>query len=104
MPALRTRQKALLAEEVELLERKSLLDSERELKLRVLRDTDTFEKFKALQNSLSHERAQIVYLEEQRKKLEFVADLARQVREAERDRGRVVDEIKAMVTRPISGL
>jgi uncharacterized protein YydD (DUF2326 family) len=98
--ALRTRQKALLAEEVELLDRKSFLDRERELKLRVLRDTDTFEKFKALQNSLSHERAQIVYLEEQRKKLEFVADLARQVREAERDRGRVVDEIKAMVTRP----
>jgi uncharacterized protein YydD (DUF2326 family) len=98
--ALRTRQKALLAEESELLERRSILDRERELKLRVLRDTDTFEKFKALQNNLSHERAQIVYLEEQRKKLEFVADLARQVREAERDRGRVVDEIKAMVTRP----
>jgi uncharacterized protein YydD (DUF2326 family) len=77
-----------------------VLDREREQKLHVLRDTDTFEKFKALQNGLSHERAQIVYLEEQRKKLELVADLARQVREAERDRGRVVDEIKAMVARP----
>jgi hypothetical protein len=49
---------------------------------------------------LIHDRAQIVYLEEQRKKLALVADLARQVREAERDRGRVVDEIKAMVARP----
>jgi uncharacterized protein YydD (DUF2326 family) len=98
--ALRTRQKALASEEVGLLERKAQLDRERELKLRILRDTDTFEKFKALQNGLSHERAQIVYLEEQRKKLEYVADLARQVREAERDRGRVVDEIKALVARP----
>jgi uncharacterized protein YydD (DUF2326 family) len=98
--ALRTRQKSLAEEEALLLERKRVLDRDRELKLRILRDTDTFEKFKALQNSLARERAQIVYLEEQRKKLALVADLARQVREAERDRGRVVDEIKAMVARP----
>jgi uncharacterized protein YydD (DUF2326 family) len=98
--ALRTRQKSLAEEENQLLERKRMLDRDRELKLRILRDTDTFEKFKALQNNLARERAQIVYLEEQRKKLELVADLARQVREAERDRGRVVDEIKAMVARP----
>lgn len=98
--ALRIRQKSLAQEEGRLLERKRVLDCDRELKLRILRDTDTFEKFKALQNSLARERAQIVYLEEQRKKLELVADLARQVREAERDRGRVVDEIKAMVARP----
>jgi|GEM_PF-607460 uncharacterized protein YydD (DUF2326 family) len=100
--ALRARQKSLAAEEAMLLERKRALDRERELKLRTLRDSDTFEKFKALQNNLARERAQIVYLEEQRKKLELVADLARQVREAERDRGRVVDEIKAMVARPSS--
>jgi uncharacterized protein YydD (DUF2326 family) len=98
--ALRTRQKTLLAEEVALLERKADLDRQREQRLRVLRDADTFEKFKALQNGLSRERANIVYLEEQRKKLAFVAELSRQMREAERDRGRVVDEIKAMVTRP----
>jgi uncharacterized protein YydD (DUF2326 family) len=98
--ALRTRQKSLAEEEALLLERKRVLDRDRELKLRILRDTDTFEKFKALQNNLARERAQIVYLVEQRKKLELVADLARQVREAERDRGRVVDEIKAMVARP----
>lgn len=98
--ALRMRQKTLAEEEVTLLDRKSVLDRDRELKLRVLRDTDTVEKFKALHNSLAKERAQIVYLDEQRKKLEFVADLARQMREAERDRGRVVDEIKTMVLRP----
>jgi len=42
----------------------------------------------------------LVYLEEQRKKLEVVVETARQVREAERDRGRVVDEIKAMLAKP----
>ena len=72
----------------------------RESKLRVLRSTDTFEKFKTLQRDLSNQKAQLVYLEEQRKKLEQVANTALEVREAERDRGRVVDEIKAMVARP----
>jgi uncharacterized protein YydD (DUF2326 family) len=45
----------------------------------------------ALKSSISNE---------QRKKLELVAGLSRDVREAERERGRVVDEIKAMVARP----
>jgi len=98
--ALRARQKTLLQEEETLLVRKAFLDRDREQKLRILRDTDTFDKFKALQNGLAKERAQIVYLEEQRKKLELLADLGQQMREAERDRGRVVDEIKAMVARP----
>jgi uncharacterized protein YydD (DUF2326 family) len=98
--ALRTRQKSLAEEEDLLLERKRVLDRDRESKLHILRDTDTFEKFKGLQNNLTHERAQIVYMEEQRNRLELVADIGRQVREAERDRGRVVDEIKAMVARP----
>jgi uncharacterized protein YydD (DUF2326 family) len=57
--ALRARQKMLLDEEVSLLNRKAVLDREREQKLYILRDTDTLEKFKALQNSLSHERAQM---------------------------------------------
>jgi hypothetical protein len=60
---------------------------------------DTFEKFKELQKRLSQERGQLVYLDEQRKRLQDVADLARKVREAERERGRAVDEIKAMVSR-----
>jgi hypothetical protein len=33
--------------------------------------------FKRLQNSLTHDRANIVYLEEQQKKLQIVADLSR---------------------------
>jgi uncharacterized protein YydD (DUF2326 family) len=98
--ALRARRKVLAQEETEHHKRKVELDGKRESELRVLRGTDTFEKFKDLQNNLTRQRAQLVYLEEQRKKLEQVADTAREVREAERDRGRVVDEIKTMVARP----
>jgi uncharacterized protein YydD (DUF2326 family) len=48
----------------------------------------------------TRQQAQLVFFEEQRRLLEQVAETARQVREAERDRGRLVDEIKAMVARP----
>jgi len=68
--------------------------------IRTPRSTDTFEKFKTLQRELSEQKAQLVYLEEQRKKLDVVVATARQVRESERERGRVVDEIKAMVAKP----
>ena len=97
---LRKRQTQLANEEDELLAEKRVLEQRRQEHLRTLRGTDTFEKFKRLQNSLSHDRAQIVYLDEQRKKLQSVADTSRKLREEERERGRVVDEIKAMVERP----
>jgi uncharacterized protein YydD (DUF2326 family) len=76
------------------------LDRDRAAQLKIVRGTDTFEKFRELQKKLANERAQLVYLEKQRKKLEQVAEIARQLREAERERGRVVDEIKAMISRP----
>ena len=98
--ALRRRRKELEHLLVEAEARKVVLDSQREQHLRVLRSTDTFDKFKSLQKDLSYQRAQLVYLDEQRKKLETVADTGRQVRETERERGRVVDEIKAMVEKP----
>lgn len=98
--ALRGRRKVLVQEENEFHVRKAELDSQRETHLRVIRGTDTFEKFKELQKSFSEQKAQLVYMEAQREKLEQVAEIARQVREAERDRGRVVDEIKAMVAKP----
>jgi len=97
---LRKRQAQLANEEDELIEEKRGLETRREQTLKTLRGTDTFEKFKRLQNSLTHDRANIVYLEEQQEKLRLVADLSRKLREEERDRGRVVDEIKAMVERP----
>jgi uncharacterized protein YydD (DUF2326 family) len=98
--ALRGRRKELAQEDAQLLRRKIELDQNREGQLGVLRSTDTFAKFKELQKDLSRQRAQLVYFEEQRKLLEQVAETARAVRESERARGRVVDEIKAMVARP----
>jgi uncharacterized protein YydD (DUF2326 family) len=97
---LRARQKDLVAEEAKLNQRKAELDQKREGQLSVLRSTDTFSKFKDLQKELSKQQANLVYLEEQRRLLELVAETAREVREAERERGRIVDEIKAMVAKP----
>jgi uncharacterized protein YydD (DUF2326 family) len=97
--ALRARRNSLVEKEGRLQKQKDGLDLRREHQLRFLRSTDTFEKFKELQKDLSRQRAQLVYLEEQRRLLEQVAETARQVREAERNRGRVIDEIKTMVAR-----
>lgn len=98
--ALRTRLRELTKEGEELAAQKEALDRRRGSQLSILRGTDTFEKFKELQKKLSLDRAPLVFLEEQRKKLEEVAGIARQVSEAERDRGRVIDEMKTMVTKP----
>lgn len=98
--ALRKRRKLLEEGQRDAETRKAELDARREAQLRILRNTDTFDKFKALQRELTGQQAQLVYLTEQRKKLDAVALTARQVREAERDRGRVVDEIKAMISKP----
>jgi len=98
--ALRKRRKDLEAELASAEERKASLDDRRVQRLKLLRSTDTFDKFKVLQKDVARQRAQLVYMEEQRKKLEIVVETARQVREAERDRGRVVDEIKAMLSKP----
>ncbi|MCY0150702.1 DUF2326 domain-containing protein [Hoeflea sp. G2-23] len=98
--ALRKRRKELEDELSAAEGRKASLDAQRAQRLKVLRSTDTFDKFKALQKDVTEQRAQLVYLGEQRKKLEAVVETARQVREAERDRGRVVDEIKTMLAKP----
>jgi len=97
--SLRARKKSLETEQTDLLCRKEALDLERENHLRILRNTDTFEKFKALQKDISQQKSQLFYFEQQRDKVELMASTARMVREAERERGRVVDEIKTMVTK-----
>jgi len=98
--ALRARRKSLVLQQQQLEASKSELDHQRSMQLRVLRDTDSFEKFKSLQKELTSQRANLVYLDEQRKRLEELAETARKMREAERERGRIVDEIKAMVAKP----
>lgn len=98
--ALRKRRKELDAELTEAETTKSALDEARHQRLSVLRSTDTFEKFKSLQKDLTKQRAHLVYLEEQHRKLEAVAEAAMGVREQERELGRIVDEIKAMLSKP----
>jgi len=98
--ALRRQRKNLEEHRLGLAERKRQLDAERSHRLRFMQATDTFEKFKELQKGLAEHKARLVYLEEQKSKLELVAVAARELREVERNRGRVADELKAMVERP----
>lgn len=98
--ALRQRKKALQREQEQLQEKKVGLDSQREQHLRTIRNTDSFDKFKSLQKEVSRQRADLVYMGEQRRKLEALAAIARDVREKQRERGRVVDEMKAMLEKP----
>ncbi len=97
--ALRSRRKELETRAEKLEARRVKLDADRQRSLSTLRNTDTFAKFKDLQKLLVDRRAQLVYRDEQRKKLELVAETARQVRELERERGRVVDELKVLLAR-----
>lgn len=97
--ALRKQKKRLEEQRLEFGERKRVLDTQRSEQLSYIRATDTFEKFKTLQKGLSEQKARLVYLEEQKKKLELVAEAARDLREVERNRGRVADEMKSMVAR-----
>ena len=98
--ALKVRRATLSKEQQAAEERKGVLDRRREEQLRILRNTDTFDKFKSLQRILTVQRAELVYLVQQHSKLESMAETARLVRENERERGRIVDEMKTMVARP----
>ena len=97
--ALRSRRRELESRADELQARRGVLDADRQRSLSTLRNTDTFAKFKELQKLLGERRAQLIYRDEQRKKLELVAETARQVRELERERGRVVDELKVLLNK-----
>lgn len=100
--ALRARRKELETKREELQNRSSELDKKRQANLSVLKNTDTFSKYKHLQKQLVDQRAHLAYREGQQKKLETVAEMARSVREMERDRGRIVDEMKVMVAKQTS--
>ncbi|MER9731315.1 DUF2326 domain-containing protein [Mesorhizobium sp. M0217] len=97
--ALRARRRELESKREVLQERNRELDGKRQASLSVLKNTDTFSKYKHLQKQLIDQRAHLVYREGQQKKLEAVAEMARSARELERDRGRIVDEMKVMVAK-----
>lgn len=97
--ALRARRRELETKREELQNRNRDLDAKRQTSMAILKNTDTFSKYKLLQKQLVDRRAHLVYREEQEKKLETVAEMARSVRELERERGRIVDEMKMMVAK-----
>jgi uncharacterized protein YydD (DUF2326 family) len=97
--ALRARRRQLETKRDELQSRNRELDNKRQDSMAVLKNTDTLSKYKYLQKRLVDQRAHLLYREEQQKKLEAVAEMARSIRELERDRGRVVDEMKVMVAK-----
>jgi uncharacterized protein YydD (DUF2326 family) len=68
--------------------------------LRVLRNADTFKKFKALQKILSQHQADIAFMEGQIQRLNKVRDLARQIRAIEVDRQEVINRITTDVETP----
>lgn len=98
--ALRTQLKSLTEQSEQLNDRRIVLENKRAEHLKTLRNTDTFEKFKVFQKDLGKQRGDLVYLTQQQKSLEGVAEITKKIREMERERGRVIDEMKAMVASP----
>jgi uncharacterized protein YydD (DUF2326 family) len=90
---LRQQVKALETEVSEMREELSILNAKRVEYLRILRNADTFKKFKALQRILSQNQADVVYMEGQIERLDRVREIARQVRTVELERQELVNQI-----------
>jgi uncharacterized protein YydD (DUF2326 family) len=97
---LRQQVKALEAEVSEMRGELSTLNTKRIEYLRILRNADTFKKFKALQRILSQNQADVVYMEGQIERLGRVRDIARQVRTVELTRQELVNQITTDVESP----
>lgn len=79
--ALRKRIADLEAEREKLDEEQAVLNSDRQRLLQIIRDADTFRKYKALQNEVADHRVQLAYLETQLKKIDAVAEIERDIRQ-----------------------
>jgi uncharacterized protein YydD (DUF2326 family) len=90
---LRQQVRALEDEVSEMREELSDLNSKRIEYLRILRNADTFKKFKALQKILSQNQADVVYMEGQIDRLGRVREIARQIRTVELERQELINQI-----------
>jgi uncharacterized protein YydD (DUF2326 family) len=97
---LRQQVKALEAEVSEMRAELSTLNTKRVEYLRILRNADTFKKFKALQRILSQNQADVVYMEGQIERLGRVRDIARQIRTVELERQELINQITTDVESP----
>jgi uncharacterized protein YydD (DUF2326 family) len=99
---LRQQVKALEAEVAEMRGQLADLNAKRVEFLRVLRNADTFKKFKGLQRILSQNQAEVAYMEGQIERLGRVRELARQIRTVEVDRQELINQITTDVESPAS--
>src|ERR1700721_1104418 len=97
---LRQQVKILEAEVEEMRAQGDELNAKRIEYLRVLRNVDTFKKFKALQKILSQNQATVTYMEGQIERLTRVRDLARQIRNVDVERQEVINRITTDVESP----
>lgn len=81
----------------DLLKRKTSLNNKRKNLLSIIRDSDTFSKYKKLQNNLAEQRAELVYLEGQLERLSDIRKLNKKLRD---DQKRLNDLIDKLSTYP----
>lgn len=95
--SLRDRRKRLLDAQSSLRDEKEAEDAKRQQYRSILQDSDTLEKFKALQRSLSEQRAELTYLEGQYARLTEISEIEDKISELKRDRSVAQDEIKQQI-------
>jgi uncharacterized protein YydD (DUF2326 family) len=97
---LRQQIKMLEAELFDMRAQVEALNARRIEYLRILRNADTFKKFKALQRILSQNQAEVTYMEGQIERLTRVREMARQIRSVDVERQEVINRITTDVESP----
>lgn len=83
----------------QLIDEHSSLNQERQRLLQIIREADTFRKFKALQKELGQQRADLAYLDGQLKKMDAVAEIEREIRQLRKRRDDHVTAIEISLQR-----
>lgn len=97
--ALRARKKELEQEREDLSSEHAALNEQRRKYLQIIRNADSFKKYKLLQTELADQRAELVFLERQLERLDAVAEIERRIRGLKQDRDQTVGEIEASLRR-----
>lgn len=97
---LRQQMKSLEAEVAEMRSDLDALNGKRMEYLRILRNADTFKKFKGLQRILSQNQAEVAYMEGQIERLGRVRKLAARVRTIDVERQELINQITTDVESP----
>ena len=83
----------LKEQQKDYLERKKILNSKRKEMLSVIRDSNTFSKYKKLQNNIADQRAELAFLEGQFKKLSEIRKLNKKLRDEKKKLEELIDEL-----------